>query len=52
MVYEINHFTAACFHKNQTSDEILKIIRKLWIMTYLVQPDYLSFDQGSNYISK
>ena len=52
LVDESTHFTAACFLKKQTTEEIWRSIRRLWIMTYMGPPDFLAVDQGSAYISK
>ena len=52
MVDEATHFSAACFLRNQSTSEIWKCIRKLWILTYMGPPDFLTVDQGTAYVSK
>ena len=51
MVDESTHYQAASFLKSQSTSEIWKSIQRLWILTYLGPPDYLSVDQGTAYIS-
>lgn len=52
LVDEGTHFTAAAFLKNHSSSDIWRSITRLWTHVYMVPPDFLSFDQGSAYISQ
>lgn len=52
MVDVATHFSAACFLRSQSSEDIWKAILANWIYSYAGPPDIFHVDQGSAYISK
>jgi hypothetical protein len=50
IVDEANRYQAATF-SNVSASETWKAIRKCWINTYLVLPDALRTDQGTNFMA-
>lgn len=52
VINEATHFTAATFLRDQSANEIFKQIYKLWALSYMAPPDFLTVDQAPTELAR